>query len=296
MSDQDKITGFSSGLSSSTVEKPAGYVDTGAQLPEGYGQTRIVLLPRDPHWMYTYWEITEQTAKEIKGQYGEDVFHKAQQTLRMHEVNVQTVQPIRYVDVSIAFDAKNWYLRADKDNSSWFVEIGLKMSDGKFIVIAKSNLITLPSSRVSDIIDEKWVTIKDELEKVLRASGGGKVGMGSLELARMLSQRWEVLSQISSWKGSGGISSFGGVNVPEARRGFWLVADCELVLYGATEPTATVTVAEKPVTLSPDGTFSLRFALPDGRLELPVKAISGDRMEERWIKITVDRGTERSNP
>jgi hypothetical protein len=52
-------------------------------------------------------------------------------------------------------------------------------------------------------------------------------------------------------------------------------------------------VAGKPIVLAPDGTFSLRFALPDGKLELPVHAISGDRVEEREIKITVNRNTEK---
>lgn len=288
-----------SGGSSSSSSKPGvvmgqtGFVDRGAPLPQDYGETRIVLMPRDPHWMFTYWEITEQTAKELKSKYGEDVFLKAQGTLRMYET--VNDKPIRFVDMAIALDTRNWYLRADKDNSAWFVELGLKTADGNFIVIAKSNVIRLPAGRVSEILDERWVMVKDELEKILQASGGGRVGMGSLELAKMLSQRWEMLSQISSWRGSGGISSFGGAEriAQEKARGFWLIADCELVLYGATEPTATVTVAGKPVELNPDGTFSLRFALPDGKLELPVKGISGDRVEEREIRISVTRKTEK---
>ncbi|MBI4218080.1 MAG: hypothetical protein HY610_03080, partial [Elusimicrobia bacterium] len=160
---------------------------------------------------------------------------------------------------------------------------------------AKSNLVRLPTGRVSDRLDEKWVSIKEEIEKVMEASGGGKVGMGSLELARMLSQRWEMISQISSWK-----SALSGkpLSAPDfiqkmQEKGFWLEADCELVLYGASEKDATVTVAGKPVELFPDGTFSLRFALPDGTVELPVRAVSGDKTEERWVKISVERRTEK---
>ena len=33
-------------------------VDEGlADLPAGYGESRIVLMPRDPQWAYTYWDI-----------------------------------------------------------------------------------------------------------------------------------------------------------------------------------------------------------------------------------------------
>ena len=300
MSDNKSISSNLPG-SDSIIEKPAPFVDAGAPLPDGYGDTRAALLPRDPRWMYTYWEISEHTAREIKSQHGEDIFLKSQGTVRMHEVASRNgaLQSIRTIDISVSLDARNWYLHSDKEGASWFVEIGLKTPDGRFIAIVKSNPVTLPTGTVSEIVDEKWVSVKDDLEKVLEASGGGKMGMGSLELARMLAQRWELLNEISSWKGSGGVSSFGRPTEEQkarsGQRSFWLQADCELILYGATEPTATLTVAGKPVELSPDGTFSLRFAFPDGQMELPVKAISGDQVEERWIKITVERRTERSS-
>ena len=207
----------------------------------------------------------------------------------------QPGQAVQFMDVAVSLDARSWYLRADKANSGWFVELGLKTADGRFILIARSNLIRLPAATVSTVLDEKWAYIKEELEKIMEASGGGKVGMGSLELARMQAQRWEMLSHISSWRGSGGISSMGvgGVVSGEKAGTFWLVADCELMLYGATEPTATVTVAGKPVELNPDGTFSLRFVLPDGKLDLPVKAVSGDRNHERAVAISVSRTTQK---
>ena len=213
----------------------------------------------------------------------------------MHELPPPGPPP-RHIDVAIVLDANSWYLKSDKEGSGWYIELGLKGPNGEFILIARSNAIVLPRGKVSDLTDEKWVTIKEDLEKILAASGGGKVGMGSLELARMLAQRWEMLSQVSSWRGSGGVSSFGrpGFGGPQAGRKFWLAADCELVLYGATETSATVTVCGRPIELFPDGTFSLRFALPDGNLELPVKAVSGDRVEEREIRISVHRKTERS--
>jgi hypothetical protein len=293
------VISVSSAGSSASPAKPQGeagsFFDRGSPLPESYGETRVVLLPRDPLWMFAYWEISDGTAREIRSRFGENIFLQAQPTIRMHEADLRdgAAKSIRFLDVAVVLDAKSWYLTTDKEGSSWFIELGLKAPNGELILIARSNLITLPHGRVSELTDERWVSIKEELEKILQASGGGKVGMGSLELARMLSQRWEMLSRISSWRGSGGVSSFG---IPQAQPGirkFWLVADCELVLYGATEPTATLMVAGKPIELFQDGTFSLRFALPDGKLDLPVKAVSGDRVEERQVKISVERKTVR---
>ncbi len=50
--------------------------------------------------------------------------------------------------------------------------------------------------------------------------------------------------------------------------------NAELVLYGGTEPDARVTIGGQPVELRPDGTFSHRFALPDGLEQLAVVAVS----------------------
>lgn len=81
---------------------------------------------------------------------------------------------------------------------------------------------------------------------------------------------------------------------PESK--FRLAADCELILYGATEPDAFVTVAGRKVNLNPDGTFSMRFALPDGGADLPVRALSRDKTDSRRIGISVTRKTEARAP
>jgi hypothetical protein len=79
--------------------------------------------------------------------------------------------------------------------------------------------------------------------------------------------------------------------IPQEKK-FWLAADCELILYGATEPDAKLTVQGKPVNLRQDGTFTLRFALPDGKQIIPVRAVSSDNEEERTITPIVIRETK----
>ena len=46
-------------------------VDDGlGELPDGYGESRIVLLPRDPQWAYTYWDIPNEHKQELRNQGG----------------------------------------------------------------------------------------------------------------------------------------------------------------------------------------------------------------------------------
>jgi len=75
----------------------------------------------------------------------------------------------------------------------------------------------------------------------------------------------------SSW--SGAVSSFSSPFGGMERKGFWFNVNAELIIYGATEPNAQVTIGGRVIKLRPDGTFSYRFALPDGQFGLPAMAI-----------------------
>ena len=96
-----------------------------------------------------------------------------------------------------------------------------------------------------------------------------RVWIGSLEITELVRRR--LLEDISSAAVASVSSPFGGV---ERRKGFWFNVNAELILYGATEPGASVTLDGLPLNLRPDGTFSLRFALPDGDYGLAVAASS----------------------
>jgi hypothetical protein len=76
-----------------------------------------------------------------------------------------------------------------------------------------------------------------------------------------------------------------------SEKGFWFNVNAELIVYGATEPGATVTLGGRPVSLRPDGSFSCRLALPDGQFELPLVAVSADQTEGRAAEMRFSRDT-----
>ncbi len=67
-----------------------------------------------------------------------------------------------------------------------------------------------------------------------------------------------------------------GPNKPAAVRGFWYRLNTDLVIHGATEPKATVTIQGQPVTVRKDGTFNLRLALPEGTQTIAIEVTSPD--------------------
>jgi hypothetical protein len=96
------------------------------------------------------------------------------------------------------------------------------------------------------------------------------------------------------------ISSPFGAEEQKGGRDFWFNVNAELIIYGATEPSASVTIGGRPIKLRPDGTFSYRFALPDGQFDLPAEAVSVDddrrRAELRFSRQTTYRGHVGAHP
>jgi len=116
--------------------------------------------------------------------------------------------------------------------------------------------------------------------------------MGSLEITELI--RRKLAHEISSLGVSSfGISSlsspFGGL---EKEKGFWFNVNAELIIYGATEPNAKVTLGGHEIKLRPDGTFSFRFALPDGKYDLPAVAVSAAGDDARAADLKFTRATE----
>lgn len=262
-------------------------------LPDGYGNTEAALLPRDPYWMYIYWEISDKTKNSIISQIGSDVFSKSRSVIRVWEVE-EGDRLTKYFDIPVMIDAKNWYINVNECGKTYLCEIGLITPDGRFVSIVKTNKVTLPKSGVSDIIDEKWMSVKEDFEKLLQISGVDYIGKGSLDIAKSLAQRWEMLKSVFSRISSFGISSFSSQGVIKEmgrEKDFWLVADCELVVYGATQSDAKLYISDREIKLNPDGTFALRFALSDGKINIPIKAVSKDGDMKRGISFKIARET-----
>ncbi|PLS68414.1 MAG: hypothetical protein CV045_07965, partial [Cyanobacteria bacterium M5B4] len=80
-------------------------------------------------------------------------------------------------------------------------------------------------------------------------------------------------------------------SVPQRPRQFWLVADAELIVYGATEPDATVTIGGQRIDLQPDGTFRHHMSFQDGVIDYPILAVAADGVQTRSIHMRFERET-----
>ena len=76
-------------------------------LPTGYGESRIVLLPRDPQWAYVYWDVPNSQKEELRKQGGQQL------ALRLYDatdVNLDYQTPNNLQEYNSDELAREWYL------------------------------------------------------------------------------------------------------------------------------------------------------------------------------------------
>ena len=156
----------------------------------------------------------------------------------------------------------------------------------------------LPSLQA--ISSGRWTPEQERaLAELVRMDAVRRIWMGSLEITELIRRQLQQelfsaaaaqFSIPSSW--SGAVSSFSSPYGGGEKKGFWFNVNAELIIYGATEPDAEVTIGGRVIKLRPDGTFSFRFALPDGKYHLPAVATSADRTDSRSADLKFSRGTE----
>jgi hypothetical protein len=250
---------------------------------------RIIIMVRDPYWLHAHWELSRTTLGRAQAALGQE-WHTARPILRLMDVTSEdtTAASEQHVrDVEIHGGVNNWYLDVAAPPRSFRVDIGYLSRRGKFYVLARSNVVTTPKAGVADVLDENWASMQQDAQRIFHQSGGNAHSSDLLELfEERLRRPMHSLSMQSLGTGA----------LPMLGRGFHFEIDAELIVYGATEPNAKVTLAGEPVQLRPDGTFTVRFSMPDARQIIPASAASPDGVEERTIVLAVERNTKELEP
>jgi hypothetical protein len=86
-----------------------------------------------------------------------------------------------------------------------------------------------------------------------------------------------------------GASGVGFESHSEKRDDFYFEIDTDLIVRGKTEPGASVYLGSKKLDVKPDGTFSLRYHLPDGIIPLDFTAKSNRNAQKKKVITSVQR-------
>ena len=341
-----------------TAEELAGVDEGLGDLPSGYGDSRIVLLPRDPQWAYAYWDIPIEHKNELRHHGGQQL------ALRIYDVtdiNLDYQSPHSIQEYPIDEMAREWYVPIPVSDRSYAIDIGYRCGDGRWLVLARSASVGIPPVYPSDWIEDVFITVPWEEELIDRtfvelippsyktaedrvagtadATGtaqttgnsnteqnaiyerifGTTAATESLRISGSLygSMQQSPLESVSSFVFPSGVgmwaqpTTFGmnmsgvgmsgvgmsgmGMDSSERQRQFWLIADAELIVYGATEPDATVSIGGRQIKLNPDGTFRFQMSFQDGNIDYPIVAVAKDGEQQRSVHMTFDRSTPSRN-
>jgi len=334
---------FELGIAVDLTAEELAAVDEGlGDLPSGYGDSRIVLLPRDPQWAYAYWDIPIEHKNELRHHGGQQSPHSIQE------------YPIDEM-------AREWYVPIPVSDRSYAIDIGYRCGDGRWLVLARSLSVDIPPVYPSDWIEDVFITVPWEEELIDRtfvelippsyktaddsvAGTAGATGTAqttgnsnteqnaiyerifgmtasteSLRISGSLygSMQQSPLESVSSFVFPSGVgmwaqpTTFGmnmsgvgmsgvgmsgmGMDSSDRQRQFWLIADAELIVYGATEPDATVSIGGRQIKLNPDGTFRFQMSFQDGNIDYPIVAVAKDGEQQRSVHMTFDRSTPSRN-
>lgn len=113
-------------------------------LPTDYDNDRIVLSSRDPHCLFTYWEISDIRIKTFLNEFGQELWEKSIPVLKVVNVSKNLSYYVNINDI-----ANNWYINVEDANCLYYVEIGRRVADKFFISLESSNYILMPNDNLS---------------------------------------------------------------------------------------------------------------------------------------------------
>ena len=167
-------------------------------------------------------------------------------------------------DVPIHGGVNNWYIDVQNPPRSYRIDIGYLSARGRFFVLARSNIVSTPRPGGADPVDGHWRSVKEDFERIFARSGGNEESEEHGVLRGLFEERLRRPMSTGTL-GSFGAGALGGVR----KQDFHFQIDAELIVYGSTDPSAKVSLQGEPVPVRQDGSFTLRFGLPEGRLILP---------------------------
>jgi hypothetical protein len=127
----------------------------GRELPRAYGLNRVVLLARDPWWLFAHWEISPVERIEALRTLGTEG-EAAREVLRVHGPEGDGLPPR---DIDLEPGTGRLHFRVDHPGRTYRVDVGLRTTSGRFIALVSSNPVTTPPAAPSPDLGVRWVAI-----------------------------------------------------------------------------------------------------------------------------------------
>ena len=255
--------------------------------------TKLVFLPRDPEWAYVFWQISESDRDKAKSLGANKLCLRLYDATGIGQGNLNQ-GTLR--EIAVDSHSTEWYLPIPLADRDYKVELGYKYGF-KWKSLAFSSVSHVPGTQPSEQILDKFVPFNLETplsseppsitqipqgqeanglhERLYQAATSfptrRKVGSEEFMEDMNSTNLNSNLTDSGAGKWSSGLNESGSGIIKN--KSFWLVADSELIVYGATDPSAQLTIGGEKVPLAADGTFRLQVPFRDGSQKYEIKAV-----------------------
>lgn len=143
------------------------------ELPKSYGETRVVVMAVNPYLVHVYWELDPKEAPR-----------KASPAVgRLRFCDTTRGESPSSFDVNVDLAAGNWYVQLWSPERRYSVELGVNREGGKFVPLARSNIVETPRAWPMAEVEERFARMEQTPEARDGASGMGGSGAWSLSAA-----------------------------------------------------------------------------------------------------------------
>lgn len=302
-----------SGAAAATSKEAKTGLDTFSEPPVSGTITQVVFLPREPQWAYCFWTISEAD-QALAGSLG-----ALNLCLRLRDVSAESSGSQALQEIVLTQGATEWFVPIPLSDRDYRVELGYRLPAGRWHSLAQSAAARIPGLEPSELVADRFVAF--DLEAPVSPAQEPWLPPAVTQAAiherlyqESLRRVWRSGSEEFQERGAEGQDRAGlndsgvglwasgrnesGIGLVPRQRSFWLVADAELIVYGATEPSATLRIGSEVVPLNPDGTFRIQVPFRDGEQLYPIEAVAADGEQKRSITLDFSRTTpeDHTNP
>jgi len=242
------------------------------------GRDRLVARIHDAYWIFVQWTLTGRILDRAAAALGAE-WHQAVPVLRLFDVtshDAATCSKKWVRDVEIHGEIDHWYVPVDNPPRAYRLHIGYRTPSGQFFAMAQSNRIQMPRPGSA-------ASRNGNGNGYDHHNGGGE----PCAPRKLQDLRTAQLAR----------GACAGTNGEDGLTGdFPFELETELIVHGSTHPDAELTLLGDRVPVRRDGTFSLRFCLPNGRQVIPAVAIHPHGAEQRTIVLGIERNTKELEP
>jgi len=131
--------------------------------------------------------------------------------------------------------------------------------------------------------------LQTNLSSLSLSSGNLQTNLSSLNLSSQGVSSFSLSSD--SLSSDSNLANYDNATGQNNNDDFNLNINTELLIYGSVPANTTLSLQGGKINLREDGSFSLRYAFPDGLYDIPVYAFNKDKNIGKTITIKVDKGT-----